>query len=94
MAAAIPLIIAILTALPSLIQAAEELHAAKGGGPLKKGFVLDAIGKIIDVARVAEPKLAKVLTPEVTQQIQTVSDKAIDGAVAVMNAAEPAKPAA
>lgn len=95
MAAIVPLIIAILTALPALIQAAESLHDQAGGGPIKKGFVLDAIKKIVDVAKVAEPKIAKVLTPDLQKKIEDTSATAIDEAVAVMNTAAPApKPAA
>lgn len=88
----VQLVIAILGALPSLIQAAEALHDQAGAGPQKKGFVLDAVTKALGIAVTADPKIAKVLTPQVQQQIQEVSGAAVDSAVALMNAQGP-KPA-
>jgi hypothetical protein len=88
-AAIISLILAILTALPSLIQAAEALHTQAGAGPLKKGFVLDALAKALAVTQAADPKLAKILTPDVQAKIQELAGQTVDSAVAVMNADTP-----
>ena len=80
------LVTAILTAIPSLVQATEALHDQTGAGPQKKLFVIDAIHKLIAVAQAADPKVSKVLTPEVQKQIEDVSGASIDAAVGVMNA--------
>ena len=92
MASLIPLIIAILTAIPALVQAAEALHDQSGAGPAKKTFVLDAVRKLVTVAQAADPKVSKFLTPQVTQQIEEVSGASVDAAVAVMNAVPKAQP--
>ena len=89
----VQLVLAILTALPSLIQAAEALHDQAGSGSVKKGFVLDAVAKALNVATVADPKLAKLLTPALQKQIQDASGEAVDSAVAIMNATAAKPPA-
>ena len=91
--AIIQLVLGILSALPSLIQAAEALHDQTGSGALKKGFVLDAVAKALAVAQTADPKIAKFLTPEIQKGITDASGAAVDSAVAIMNATA-AKPAA
>jgi hypothetical protein len=88
----IQLVIAVLSAIPQLVQAAEALHDSTGAGPAKKGFVMDAVGKLLTIATTADPKLAKLLTPDLQKQITDVSSSAVDSAVAVLNA--PVKPAA
>jgi len=85
----VQLVLAVLQALPSLIQAAEALHDQAGAGPAKKGFVLDAINKALTIATTADPKLGKLLTPAVQKQIQDVSGAAVDSAVTIMNAGAP-----
>jgi hypothetical protein len=92
--AIISLVIAVLTAIPSLVQAAEQLHDQSGAGPQKKLFVLDAIGKLIAVAKAADPKMGKILTPEAEQAIAAAAASSVDSAVTLLNAQAPAKPAA
>jgi hypothetical protein len=51
----IPLILQVLAALPSLIQAAEKAFAKQDGdstgqGPAKKAFVMEAVGAAVDIA--------------------------------------------
>ena len=89
----VQLVLAILTALPSLIQAAEALHDQAGAGTVKKGFVIDAVTKALNVATVADPKLAKLLTPALQKQIQDASGEAVDSAVAIKNATAAKAPA-
>jgi hypothetical protein len=92
--AAIQLAIAILTAIPSLVQAAEALHDQAGAGPAKKAFVVDAITKLVAVAKAADGKIAKALNPQIEQSLTTAASGAIDSAVTAMNAAAATPPPA
>jgi hypothetical protein len=83
----LPLVLMILKDLPGLVQNAEEAFGSlKGSGPQKKLFVLDLIDKVLTVAKAAEPKLGKILTPELTATITQTAGAATDSAVAVLNA--------
>ena len=86
----VQLVLGVLAALPSLIQAAEALHTQAGAGPLKKTFVLDAIGKSLSIVPLIDPKIGKIFTPDIQAKVQASLGPAIDQAVAVMNAQAPA----
>lgn len=81
----VQLIIAILSAIPYLVQAAEALHD-RGAGTQKKAFVLDAIQRIVAIAKVSDGKIARALTPETEGALMQQVSTAVDAAVAVMNA--------
>jgi hypothetical protein len=85
----IQLVLAVLSALPQLIQAIESLHTQAGAGPVKKGLVLDLVAKALTVAGTADPKLAKLLTPDLQKQIQDLAGQTVDSAVTLMNTDAP-----
>ena len=85
----VQLVLAVLAGLPQLIEAIETLHSQSGAGPIKKGLVLDLVAKALTVAGTADPKLAKLLTPDLQAKIQELTGGAVDSAVTLMNADAP-----
>ena len=85
----VQLVLAVLAAIPSLVQAIEALHSQPGAGPAKKGLAMDLIGKALTIAVTADPKLSKLLTPDLQAKIQELAGGAVDSAVTLMNADAP-----
>ena len=81
--ALIPLILTILTALPSLIQAVESIFGAiSGNGSIKKQAVLGAAGAIVDAVAAGGDKNAA----KHKDAIVTLAGQVTDGLVATYNA--------